>query len=464
MTEFPATRQKSNNVFNLSISKSQWKSIFENDNLELVQKYHHLFDIFQRIWLLISAGEQNCFKIVKFVLEYACNYDPFDEPLYILDDVVASWKSIEMIKLTIPNFENSRRLLFRSALYEGRFDVLKWLIEFENVDFMAAVDRNLPICICAERNSVDFISYLLEKGTPVNSRNWLQESCLFVAARRGDLKLTKFLVEKAKADVNLCNAAGFSPLYVSMKNQELFNYLIENGADVNLKTGSAFSPIKLAISSSNMDSLKFLISKGANLNVKQNGESLLYIAVRNQSKFPIIKYIVEHGIDITIKNDDGDNALCYCALWIEEFEVIKFLVEKGFPINMTNQSGESALYISSMKSHLKIVSYLIQSKADLNLRNQNGQTALYVACSWGFFPIVRILVENGALLDLVTKDNETALFIACFQGHFDIVKLLISKGADRNIRNKKDLSPFDIAMKHSKMDIVNYLSTLSKES
>lgn len=67
-------------------------------------------------------------------------------------------------------------------------------------------------------------------------------------------------------------------------SQELANYLINQGADVNAKTSQDFTPLLLAASTGDVDICKSLIKKGAN------------VSAENIQKMQAIHYAVQAGI------------------------------------------------------------------------------------------------------------------------------------------------------------------------
>ncbi len=73
---------------------------------------------------------------------------------------------------------------------------------------------------------------------------------------------------------------GLAPLHLVMINPQnggtkLLQYLIDNGADINIKADDGSTPLFVANSANNKDAIKLLLSKGANPNIKNN-DGLLY--------------------------------------------------------------------------------------------------------------------------------------------------------------------------------------------
>ena len=84
---------------------------------------------------------------------------------------------------------------------------------------------------------MDSLRYLLEKGTPVDCKDFLGHTplhrCIGAFGTKGLCKLAKCLLDKG-ANINIENRFGFSPLIEPSfaLNMDCVNWLLENGADL----------------------------------------------------------------------------------------------------------------------------------------------------------------------------------------------------------------------------------------
>lgn len=94
------------------------------------------------------------------------------------------------------------------------------------------------------------------------------------AALTGDWAKVKTLVNQG-AEVNSKEPyTGYSLLSISItsRNKEMFDFLIEKGADVNAKSDEGWTPVILAAQEGQKDMVEVLVAKGANVNAKVQGD------------------------------------------------------------------------------------------------------------------------------------------------------------------------------------------------
>jgi len=133
--------------------------------------------------------------------------------------------------------------------------------------------------------------------------------------------------------VTVANSVGETPLYMAayFGHLAIINYLVDNGADINLQEPRAgWSPLHMAISQGKTDVVEYFINQGADWNMQTRyGDTPLILAFRknkNNSHLEIIKMLLIVGADITIENTIGQNVLYY-AEEQNNAELIKLLTD-----------------------------------------------------------------------------------------------------------------------------------------
>jgi ankyrin repeat protein len=88
------------------------------------------------------------------------------------------------------------------------------------------------------------------------------------ALKNGDLDQVRIIVEKEKALANHTLPTGRYPLCMAADygQKHVIEYLIENGADVNVKDRYGISPLLSAIYEGHIDCVQLLLQKGASKN------------------------------------------------------------------------------------------------------------------------------------------------------------------------------------------------------
>lgn len=152
--------------------------------------------------------------------------------------------------------------------------------------------------------------------------------------------------------------------------EDMVEYLILNGADVNASDDNGKTPLIWAASNS-LESSKLLISNGADVNAKANDGMTPFL----QSVFGVLS---------------GKIPLTMCDL----------LRENGANINATLTgniaSGWSALHYTVMNGDTELVLYLIRYGANVNKASAEGSTPLFLAKMEGYEEIEKILRRAGA--------------------------------------------------------------------
>ena len=138
---------------------------------------------------------------------------------------------------------------------------------------------------------------MIEAGVEVNIKagpSYNKKTPLMAACDSGNIELCKYLIEKG-ADVNI-KTKGYNgtPLIAASWNIELCKYLIEEKrADVNIKSEgyNATTPLIATCFSGNIEVCKYLIEKGANVNINTDWY-LPLIAACNSKNIELCKYLI----------------------------------------------------------------------------------------------------------------------------------------------------------------------------
>ena len=105
---------------------------------------------------------------------------------------------------------------------------------------------------------------------------------------------------------------------------------------------------------------EILINNGADVNQKRfRGPSALHEAVANVSaenlngKIAVLKTLLGHGIDIEATDEDGHTAL-HCAALSGNLEIPNLLISKGANVSAKNNWGDSPLDSAASGGHLEM--------------------------------------------------------------------------------------------------------------
>ncbi|GAF84190.1 unnamed protein product, partial [marine sediment metagenome] len=291
---------------------------------------------------------------------------------------------------------------------------------------------------------LDHIKSIIRKdSTKINEKNEDGNALLHIAVHEGDIDIAQYLVFQGAA-VNVKDNLDQTPLQIAMHegNVELAKYLISQGADVDTKNFfSETTPLHTAVDKGSIEIAKLLVLQGANINAKNiEQESPLYIAVK-RGRLEIAKYLASQGADLNTRDRRG-KYLLHEAVSLGDLEQVKFLISKGVDINAKDKNDSCPLHDAAERGNLEVTEYLISHGANVNAKG-----------AWESVFLCRNPGHFGKTLDW------TPLHVAVHQGHLEVVEFLISQGADVNAKNNEDETAMVLAKKRDHKEIVTLLSS-----
>ncbi len=153
-------------------------------------------------------------------------------------------------EITAVLLEFLNEINLHEAAAAGRLDLVthKLFDKPETIDSYSD-DGFTPLALAAYFNHGDVVKYLLSKQAEVNlpSKNGFQVFPLHAAVTANSYEITEYLLE-AGADVNVRQQSGVTPLHTAAQNGNIgiLILLLEKGADTSFKTEAGKSAADLA--------------------------------------------------------------------------------------------------------------------------------------------------------------------------------------------------------------------------
>ncbi len=239
------------------------------------------------------------------------------------------------------------------------------------------------------------------------------------------------------------------PVFEVLQNEKMpgddknafINLLQEFKADFNVKNNSGLTPLNLLIKNDiniadKTRIMSLLLNAGADPNIPgEDGDKLIFKLINNYDKRPesevssMIKMILEHGANINIFDKYGYTPLMLAVRNLDT-NLVSMLIKKGAEINRQNDDGSTALMFAlsdNRKKRIEMMELLIDNGADVNLADRQGITVLMDAASDDKnIDVVKFLVSKNADINIGNEDGLTALHNA--QGCKKTYEFLKSKG------------------------------------
>gem|GEM_PF-844634 len=205
-------------------------------------------------------------------LHGACMFGKHDTVLHLIERG-ADVKAVD---------SNGNNGLHHTVSYEGGSETVRVLIE-HGVDVnQKNSSGQVPWFLLrrpghdVESGVIDNLKLVLQAGADISVRNNSGDSLLHIAADLGSVEIGKLAVQYG-ADVNWVNNKGQSPLNrcvtfsfdkIKQQSPELIDFLIAQGADVNLADAQKKTPLHNAASRGDASIIQRLIDSGAQCDCK----------------------------------------------------------------------------------------------------------------------------------------------------------------------------------------------------
>lgn len=277
--------------------------------------------------------------------------------------------------------------------------------------------------------------------------------------------------DSGRGIINFQDNYGFSALMYACiaGNYEIAIYLLEHGADVNLRTHTVDRGGKITsyndgrdalifASATNNDQLvKLLLDYEANPNVKPKDLHSALVSLVLVGNKTMVELLLNKCVNEAIKV-----AAFFSAVRIKRYDMIDLLLAKGVAINSVFEDS-TALMRATKVGEFETIKFLIERKALINLQNSKGQSAFLLAVQIGSQEIVNYFIDRGCDVESKNKNGISALMIAAGAGNVEMMKFLLEKVASVNHNcyiNAQDNSGYSalmVAAESKKMDAIEYL-------
>ena len=330
---------------------------------------------------------------------------------------------------------------FLNAQVDGDTPLLKAVKNFDKQQIISlvgqgenvnAADKNggsvlmWAICNC----DLDIVKFLIKNGADykkngyifneeINKIKYYYSTPLSVASGEGKIDIIKYLIEDCKADINEKDnfERGYSALHSAVVTDELpaIKYLIENGADVNIKDKDGNTPLSMKI-------------------------------IHPRKDIRTMKFLCLMGADLSIKNKEGKTAYNLAENWYDE--ITPFFSNPHLDIFLIYSFGFDDLVIKEINKNKELISF----------KNSNQELLLHLASSDFRDSLAFYLINAGA--DVKSPDIEgcTPLFNAVKSGRIELAKLMIDKNGNVNIPDRNNITPFMIMNWQNCSELLNYIS------
>lgn len=304
----------------------------------------------------------------------------------VLNDVLCAYKQKNTVR-EIYDSNNKGLSLLHIAVANNLFSIADFLIaKGANVNDKNNPEQKAPIHFVREINS---LQSLIKAGADINAVDRDGNSLLhLIASEEGDdrLKLVQFLINVLKANPQIKNAYGDTPLHlaISKEKMDMISALISsNKVNLNIANNKGESPIHIAVAKGNMDIFNALLEAGVDVGVVNAiGMSPLDVAVSNNNNI-MFDALLELYQNVNFKNKTGNTVFSNFILYegyktASGIDFLNKLINKGADLN----AEVKGMGILIGKTSLHVLSDRYQNENDENKKK--------------ILEVVKILIAKGA--------------------------------------------------------------------
>ncbi|MCX6867642.1 MAG: ankyrin repeat domain-containing protein [Verrucomicrobia bacterium] len=365
------------------------------------------------------------------------------------------------------------------AVQWGNAEMVKVLIAHKaavNATQVPAVDPPLHVAVFG--GNMEIIRLLLDHGAKVNAVGKNRSPALHHATWNDEI--FNFLLERG-ADPKLEQSDGTTTLHLACQDgsKALVEKLLQLQPDLDAWDGAEFTPLLNAAEAGRVDLMKLLLGAGAYLMAtEKNGMNALHLAARSESP-EAVRFLLDRKMDIHARSVSGMTALMYAAEQ-GRLETVALLLRAGATVNVETTNGGTPLMGAAYGTrkwppvktaddqpvrdsalapdYLKIAELLLAGRADVQARDREGKTALHYAALSGNVEVLELLISKGvAVNDKDTRYGRTPLHRAAFSADVKTVAALLNKGADITARDAYGLQAIHAAAKRNDPAVLNFL-------
>lgn len=257
--------------------------------------------------------------------------------------------------------------------------------------------------------------YFISKGLDIKSRDADGNTAFDYAARAGNIKVMKILLEKG------VRSGGNATLMAAQGGRrggnglEVFQYL----ESVQVKPGA----------------------------VAKNGENALHSIARRPGQIETIKYFLSKGLNVNQVNEDGNTVFMNAAAGNRDTATLALLLPLAKDINQANKAGASALALAVNGNSTDVIAYLLNHGANINTTDAKGNNLVYYLFesynprqAKDFMPKLSLLKQKGLDVFAPQKDGSTIYHLAVAKNDLSLLKMIKDDAVDVNAKNKEGLT------------------------
>jgi ankyrin repeat protein len=260
------------------------------------------------------------------------------------------------------------------------------------------------------------------------------------------LDVIKYLLD-AGADVNIKHQNSKTAIFIASDPKKvedidsvIIKLLLDYKADVNVTSSSIqLTPLHLFSWRGEFEMTELLINHNADVNAIGSDDSTPFGAACNSRHLDIMTLLLNNGVDLKTKR--GKN--CFwsgeairLAITEHDDEFLKLILDKSDVKLVDESSDHTLLHVAIQEKRPDVIKLLIEKGASVNKPNfSSGISPLCAAINGDRLSCFETLIENGADVN-GDSDGWSPLHYAANSGRLEMLRILVEHRADVNMKKK----------------------------
>lgn len=330
-----------------------------------------------------------------------------------------------------------------TAVFLGELELLRLIAKGEDVDARDTKGKTVLMYVC-QFGDLATAKILIANGANINKKDDLGMTALMYVCTYYGCSYACNYVLNVSSEILSYRRSEILRRYigrsVDCSNIYMVRYLLKEGAMINDRDSSGYTPLMYACEYGNTDVACLLLREGASLGRRDNkGRTALMHACGHYTgkSALLVKYMAERGAYINEEDNAGMTSLMYASKF-ENIHIMKYLINRGAYVDKKDNRGRTSLMLACQYMKVKAIRLLIGHGANVNEKDNRNRTALGYMVD-NFFDrkieAIKYIIKCGARLNDRDDDGKTPLMYACEYRNLEVIQYLIDQGADINVRN-----------------------------
>jgi ankyrin repeat protein len=302
------------------------------------------------------------------------------------------------------------------------------------------------------------------------------------------LTIARYLLEGG-ANMEVKDAEGRTPAIIASEESsvDMLQLLVEHGANIEAYDREINTPLNIAAvgnSPTSLAKVAFLLKSGANVETVNYWGLTPLLSATSIGGYEAVRLLVRHGANLEARSRSQRTALLE-AVYRDFDYVAKILIDLGADIEVQDISGVSPLGYAAIRGDPDLTALLLQRHASTESKDNEGRTPLGSVASWnpdmekptqhshtltsqhgyarrppgrGFLEdVIELLLKHGANIEARDNYGRTPLANAARNKWLNLVQFLLDHGADPDARDVDGEKPIDLARAAGLQDNVDLL-------